>query len=153
MKRWIIYLAVLALCGTSSTRATDIGKLAPVEVVWLTEKAGFVYLETDTGDVGVGEDVQSALRYMKSTAPGTIFLETADYLIVEHGREVLLQQVYDVLHPSCKVCIAEKMPDMEKVAEFLSAHEPCVTLRQHQVEMCALPIIREHEGRFRFVAE
>ncbi len=153
MKRWLVYLAVLVLCGTFSNRGTDIGKLAPVEVVWLAENAGQVYLHTDTGDMGVGQDVQGALRNMKAAAPGTIFLETADYLLVEQGREALLTQVYDVLRPSCKVCVARSMPDLEKVATFLTAHEPQVTLRQYQVEKDALPILREQEGRFAWNAE
>lgn len=153
MKRWLVYLAVLVLCGTSANRGTDIGELAPVEAVWLTEKAGQVYLETDTGDMGRGDDVQRALRDMKVTAPGTIFLETADYLIVEKGREDLLVQLVDILRPSCKVCVMRSMPDLEKAVAFLAVHEPQVTLRQYQVENCALPMLREQEGRFELVAE
>lgn len=153
MKRWLVYLAVLVLCGTSSFRGTDIGELAPVEVVWLTEKDGQVYLETDTGDMGRSEDVQGALHDMKAAAPGTIFLETADYLIVEEGREGLLVQLVDILRPSCKVCVARSMPDLEKVATFLNAHEPQVTMRQYQVEKGVLPILREQEGRFEWIAE
>ena len=153
MKRWLVYLAVLVLCGTSANRGTDIGELAPVEVVWLTEKAGQVYLETDTGDIGRGEDVPSALCNMKATASGNILLETADYLIVEQGRADLLAQVYDLLRPSCKVCVARSMPDLEKVAEFSTAHEPEVTLRQYQVEQCTLPVLGEQEGRFAWIGE
>ena len=153
MKRWLVYLAVLVLCGTSANRGTDIGELAPVEVVWLTEKAGQVYLETDTGDIGRGEDVPSALHNMNATSSGNILLETADYLIVEQGREDLLAQVYDLLRPSCKVCIARSMPDLEKVTVFFTAHEPEVTLRQYQVEQCTLPVLGEQEGRFAWIGE
>lgn len=153
MKRWFVYFAVLALCGTSSIRRTDIGELSPVEVVWLTDKAGQICLQTDTGDMGVGKDVQEALHNMKATAPGTVFLETADYLIVEQGREALLEQVGDILRPSCKICVARSMPDMEKASKFLIAHEPQVTLRQYQVEKCALPLLREQQGRFEWIAE
>lgn len=153
MKRWFVYLAVLVLCGASSDRGTDIGELAPVEVVWLSENAGQVFLQTDTGDMGRGEDVQGALQDMKAAAPGTIFLETADYLIVQQGREYLLAQVYDLLRPSCNVCVARSMPDLEKVATFLTAHEPQVTLRLHQVEMGTLPLLGEQEGRFEWIAE
>lgn len=153
MKRWLVYLAVLALCGTPSNRGTDIGELAPVEVVWLTENAGEVYLQTDTGDVGRGEGVQGALLNMKAAAPGMIFLETADYLIVEQGKEEILAQVFEVLRPSCKVCVAQSMPDLKKVAVFLTAHEPRVTLRQYQVEKGALSLLREQEGRFMWIAE
>ena len=153
MKRWLVYLAVLVLCGTSANRGTDIGELAPVEVVWLTENAGQVCLKTDTGDIGRGEDVPSALCNMKATASGNILLETADYLIVELGKEDLLSQVYDLLRPSCKVCVARSMPDLEKVAVFFTAHEPEVTLRQYQVEQSILPVLGEQEGRFAWIGE
>ena len=153
MKRWLAYLAVLVLCGISANRSTDIGELAPVEVVWLTEKAGQVYLETDTGDMGRGANVQGALSDMKAAAPGTIFLETADYLIVEWGREDVLVQVFDILRPSCKVCMAQSMPDLEKAVPFLNAHEPQVTLHQYKVEKCTLPMLEEQEGRFEWFAE
>ncbi len=153
MKRWIVYIAVVILFTVTPFRGTDIAKLAPVEVVWLTEKGGQVYLQTDTGDMGRGADVREALEDMKGAAPGSVFLETADYLIVEQGREVLLEQTYDVLRPSCMVCTAEKMPDMEAAAAFLAAHEPQTTLRQRQVEGRSLSMLKEQEGRFEWIAE
>ena len=153
MKRWIVYIAVVILFAVTPFRGTDIAKLAPVEAVWLTEKGGQVYLETDTGDMGWGEDVRSALEDMKAAAPGSVFLETADYLIVEQGREALLEQTYDVLRPSCMVCTAERMPDMEAVAAYLAAHEPQTTLRQRQVDGRSLSMLKEQEGRFEWIAE
>ena len=153
MKRWIVYISVVILFTVTPFHGTDIAKLAPVEVVWLTEKDGQVYLETDTGDKGWGKDVREALEDMKAAAPGSVFLETADYLIVEQGREVLLEQTYDVLRPSCMVCTAEVMPNMEAAAAYLSAHEPQTTLRQRQVDQRDLSVLREQEGRFEWVAE
>lgn len=153
MKRWIVYIAAAILFAVTPFRGTDIAKLAPVEVVWLTEKGGQVYLETDTGDMGWGTDVRAALEDMKAAAPGSIFLETADYLVVEQGREALLEQTCGVLRPSCMVCTAEIMPDMEAVAAYLAAHEPQITLRQWQVEHQKLPVLRDLEGRFELIAE
>lgn len=152
MKRWLLYIIVL-LCGVSSNGGTDIGELAPVEVVWLSENAGQIYLETDTGDMGRGETIQAALTDMKAAAPGTIFLETADYLIIEQGREALLEQAYDLLRPSCKISVAWSKPDLKNVAMFLNAHEPPVTLRQYHVEKNELPVLREEEGRFEWLEQ
>ena len=156
MKRWILYAGIvigIAVFGTSSLRGIDIGKLAPVEVVWLAEENGQVYLETDTGDAGRGENVHLALEDMKAAAPGYVFLETADYLIVQKGSEGLLDQVYDVLRPPCMVCVAEDMPDIEHVAAFLEVHESAVTLRQCRVQQQKLPILQERDGRFEWIAE
>lgn len=151
MKRWILYgatvLAVILL-SASPFRGTDISKLAPVEVVWLAEERGQVLLMTDTEDVGKGADVWEALSDMKATAKGTIFLDTADYLIVETGAEEFLNQITDVLRPSCMVCRAKQVPDLKETAEFFSVHEPGVTLRQWQNDQMELPLLKEEERSF-----
>ena len=119
MKHWIIYMVIVLLVSTSF-RGTDIAKLAPVEVVWLSENAGEIYLETDTGDSGKGDSVQAAYNNMKASAHGTIFLDTADYLIIQNGNEHLIADTYELLRPNCRICSAPIIPDMESVAGFLS---------------------------------
>lgn len=156
MKRWIIYIAVLAgagFFGASAFHGTDIAELAPVEVVWLSDNGGQVYLHTDSDNIGWGENVTAALADMKAAAPGSIFLETADYLIVEVGAEELLAQVYDILRPSCKICVAQGMPDLKAAAAFLDAHEPAVTLRQRQAGRNDLPLLSEQAGRFEWIEQ
>ena len=151
MKYWLLFFSLFiatAIFGPASFRGTNIAKLAPVEVVWLSERDGQVSLKTDMGDFGVGEDMQAALEDMKASASGTVFLDTADYLIVEQGREELLEQAYTFLRPSCMICVAEKMPDLEVAAEYLSAHEPELTLREYRVDKGEIPELVEQEGRF-----
>lgn len=151
MKRWILYalaFAVVSVFGASPFYGTDIGELAPVEIVWLTQENGNVGVLTDTGDWGWGADVPSALGNLKATALGTVFLETADYLIVRRGSEKLLEQVYHILRPSCMICVAKEMPDMEQVSGFLRAHEPEITLRQYQNEALELPSLTLENGRY-----
>ena len=147
MKRLLIYL-IIVLAASVSFRGPDIAKLAPVEVVWISESDGEVYLETDTGESGKGNSVQSAYNNMKASAHGSIFLETADYLIVQNGDEHLIVETYDILRPSCVVCTAQRIPDMESVASFLSAHKPNLVLRQYRVQQEALPVLEEKDGRF-----
>lgn len=151
MKRWIMYVlafAVVSVFSASSFYGTDIGELAPVEIVWLTQENGNVGVFTDTRDWGWGADVLSALGNLKATAPGTVFLETADYLIVRRGSEKLLEQVYPILRPSCMICVAEEMPDMKQVSGFLRAHESEITLRQYQNEAVELPSLTLENGRY-----
>ena len=150
MKRWLAYLAAFALLAFTADRGTDIGKLMPVEVVWLAMENGQVYLQTDTGDMGRGADVETALQDMKASALGTIFLDTADYLIVAEGSEALLSQMYDILRPSCMVCVASQMPPMDRVAAFLTTHEPGVTLRSYRVVQNPLPKLEMDEGRYQW---
>lgn len=156
MKRWPLYFAILGILGFLDMlpfQGTDIAKLAPVEAVWLTSVDDTVYLETDTGDVGIGEDVSAALEDMKKKALGTIFIETADYLIVEQGEEALLTQTFSVFRPSCMVCISVEKPDLVDCAAFLSAHESKVTLRQLCGGGTELPVLKQTQGRLELVEQ
>lgn len=153
MKRWLRYLIVIAfvvMYGASPFRGTDISALLPVEAVWVGMEGNMVRLETDTGQHGVGINVSKALEDLKSTAPGNVFLDTADYLIVQTGKEELLREIYPVLRPSCMVCAADTVADMEKAVEFLTAHEPMVTLRQWNVNQMQLQVLQEKEGRLKW---
>ena len=148
MKRWILYGAALALLGISPFRGMDIGKLSPVETVWLAHQNGQVLIQTDAGDIGRGATVQEALANLQDSAAGIVFLETADYLIVQTGAQMLLSQEGDVFRPSCMVCLAERMPDLEQATEFLRTHEPGTTFRQWKAERSSLPLLQEKDGRF-----
>ncbi|MBE6948209.1 MAG: hypothetical protein E7454_08210 [Ruminococcaceae bacterium] len=154
MKRWFLYLALLAAAAfltISPFQGSDVAKLLPIETVWLAQEKGTVSLKTDTGDLGRGETVAAALQDMKESASGTVFLDTADYLIVEKGSEELLTQIYHILRPSCMVCIAENMPDLEQVTAYFNAHEPPMTLRRFQNGGEKLPILTKQEGRFKWL--
>ena len=148
MKTYIAVAAIVALLCVTPFQSADISKLAPVEVVWLAEEDGQILLVTDTEDMGRGADVMEALSDMKATATGTIFLDTADYLIVEVGAEKFLDQAADVLRPSCMLCRADQMPDLKETAAFFSVHKWGVTLLQWQNNRTELPLFIEKERRF-----
>ena len=148
MKLYIVVAVIVTLLSITPFRGTDIAKLAPAEVVWLAEEDGQVILMTDTEDVGRGVDVLEALADMKATATGTIFLDTADYLIVEKGSEKFLDQVADELRPSCMLCRANQMPDLKEAVTFFAVHKWDVTLRQWQNDRMSLPLFMEEERRF-----
>ena len=147
MKRWLLYLMLLAITALSPIPRMDIAKLIPVEVVWISQQAGQVCLQTDTGEQGWGQDVRTALENLRASALGDVFLETAEYVIVEQGDEALLEQCEGLLRPACKICASNQMPDMETIAGFLATHEPEITMRQWQVEHLQLCILNIEEGR------
>lgn len=151
MKRWIMYIVLLGMLGVSD--GMDISKLSPVETVWIAEQNGQILIQTDSGDFGVGDGLVSALENLNATASGVVFLETADYLIIEKGSEAQLVQAASVFRPSCMLCVAGKMPDLEAVTTFLRIHEPTVTLRQWNREQNPLPQLEEQDGRFQWLAE
>lgn len=150
MRHWYIYIvlyAIVGIFGLSPFRGSDIATLSPVEAVWLEAEQGSVRLETDGGDVGVGNSVQAALENMKQTAPSTVFLDTADYLIVKKGSEGLIEQLREILRPSCSLCAAEKMPDLKQAAAFLAVHEPSLKIKNSFAGVGELPLLQEQKGR------
>ncbi len=154
MKKWLGYLAVIAavafLSGKGSA-GTDIGTLQPVQAVMVTAQGSQILIETDTGDMGLGETVDAAIGNMKATSAYEIFLDTADYLLIEDGCIPLLSELDAHLRPSCSVCLLAGEPDLEAVGQFLQTHKPEVTLRRYLAGQTALPTLRTQQGRMELV--
>ena len=126
MKKWLYLTAALAAAGILSRLphpARDIAKLEPVRTVCLFREDEALSIETDTGDCGSGPSLRAAYSDMKSKADGEIFLDTAEFLILGPGV-VITEDFYDLLRPSCKVCICETRPDLETVSGYLRIHRP-----------------------------
>lgn len=152
MRRWWIYIILYVFVGAfgwSPFVGTDIAKLVPVEVVWLERTDGRVCIETDCGDIGIGKTLSEALGDLHQTAAGTVFLDTAEYVIVKRGSQELLLQISEVLRPSCSVCVADSMPDLVKAAGYLGVHEP--TAKMKDVNRSELPYLIERDGRLLLV--
>ncbi len=150
MKYWIgILLAVLMLL--SPFRGNDVGKLRPVELVAMRREENTVVLETDTGDIGRGEDPLKALEDMKGSAPGALFLDTADYFLVTRETENLLPELAEVLRPAVEICVLRDPVDLEEAAEYLRAHSPKVTLLQWRTQGKAMPELRSEGGKCQIV--
>lgn len=150
MRHWWLYIilyGIVGVFGLSPFHGTDIATLSPVEAVWLEEAGALVRIQTDGGDIGIGRTLRDALQNMKDTAPGTVFLDTADYLIVKSGSEHLIGQMRDVLRASCCVCVCKSMPDLEDAAAFLSAHEPSLKLKSTTAEATKFPLLDQKRGR------
>ena len=102
----------------------DIGRLRPVEAVQLYEKAGLLFLKTDTGDVGWGLTVEQAVRKMKETAPGEIYLDTADYLVLEEGAETYLDSLRYYLKDRTAMVYGTERVNLQQVVSYLRMHRP-----------------------------
>lgn len=155
MKKWLWYALVIgavALLSGNSAAGTDVGKLQPVQVVRVSSAAGQVLIETDTGNWGIGETLKNAFEDMKETASAEIFLDTADYLIVDERCRELLTALTAYLRPSCAVCVGDGEVDMEKIGEFLEYHKPELTLSRYQAGETDLPVLRTEDGRMELVS-
>ena len=125
--RVVAYIMALALLLLGKD-GTDIGQLRPVEVIRMHEKNGLLYLETDTGDLGWGMTVDEAVRKLKETTPGQIYLDTADYLLLEKGVEEYLKDVLPYLKKGMFVAYGSKKVDLQEAAGYLRIHRPTVTI-------------------------
>lgn len=138
MKRSLLYMVVLAVILVLPTKATDVGKLRPVQSVAVYhENDGYIIL-TDTKDVGRGETISAAVENLKATTPATIYLDTAQYLMVE--EEELIDQLRPYLRKTVKLYRFVGEPPMEEVSKFLSAHGDGPTVRSWK-KTDVLPVV------------
>ena len=130
MKRIILYIAVVMATLLIPERGTDVGKLQPVELVFLYKDEGAIVLETDTGDIGKGNSVEAAYADLERTTPGTLFLDTAEYLMVARSARTLANQMSGYMKPGTRVCQAETGTDLVLAARYLDVHPPEIELEQ-----------------------
>lgn len=121
---------LLCLCLFAFAPKSDLGRLQPVRLVQVTSGGQMVHLRTDTGLYGEGVDFPSALKDLYRTAPGEVFLETADYLLVTPVTVKYLPELKQVLRPSTEVAQIACIADGVSAAEFLSAHPGGLPLRK-----------------------
>lgn len=154
MKRWLWLaagaLAVAALSGQRSA-GTDVGHLQPIQVVRVT-RAEKIVIDTDTGELGMGQTLPDAFENLGNTAPGQVFLDTAEYLILAPDCVALLPELNRYLRPSCRVCLEEGGADIAKAGAYLEAHPPSVTLAQWRAGEDNLPALITLEGRMELVS-
>ena len=152
MKRGILWM-IAAVLLASSGMGVQLEHLRPVEVLYLYEDAGQLALCTDTGELGRGPDLQQAVENLKTTTPGTLFLDTADQLIVTEETIWDMDAMWAFLRPATEVCVAADPIDPGTVAPYLAAHSPGVTMLDVKTQEKSIPILRMTEERYWFEGE
>ena len=144
MKKILIYMLLLAAVVLIPVKGTDIGKLIPVEVVQVVANGETVVITTDMGETGMGIDVTSAAENLKATTAGIVFLDTADYLLVNEAAKDEAAELKEYLKPSVSVCGVEGEIDMKEAAAFLNVHRPVCKLRDvSEVELQEVLVMEE----------
>lgn len=127
MKKWLFFLIILvavAFLPKLQNAGTDVAQLLPVQTVAITRQGGQIVLRTDTVASGVGEDFTEALENLHATTPARVFLETAEYLLIDPALLNLLPSLLNDLRPSCRVCKLEGEGDLTLVGDYLRIHQP-----------------------------
>lgn len=144
MKKIVTYIIVTALALLVPEYGTDVGKLIPVELVFLYKEGEKIVIETDTEDIGRGKTVDEAVRNLTDTTPGEIFLDTADYLLVSEDALVHLNEMNGYLKGKVWVCLAGKGIDVKTAVQYLAVHKPGATIRAGTVT----EELKVFEGRY-----
>lgn len=129
MKKFIIYIIVIASALIVPVERADVGKLIPVETVFVYREGEMTVVETETGNRGVGSTVDTAIQNLHETASGLIFLDTAEYLLVSEETVGLLSDMAGYLKETTRVCKAEPGIDLMAVSEYLAVHRPSSSLK------------------------
>ena len=148
MRRMIVYLGILAAVFWAGDSGTDIGMLIPVETVCIQKQGDEIVIQTDRGDKGTGATMKQAAEDLKEKADGVIYLDTADYLILNREAEVLLYQLQRNRKQEVALCETEGRIDVEEITPFLRAHKPQLRLSDWRAGM-TLPGLEEAEGSFK----
>lgn len=130
MKKWLIFLAVLTAVAILSRRphpARDVARLEPVQAVYIHQKNGTLCIETDTGAAGSGNTLTEAAADLKASASGEIFLDTAEFLLID-PEVTITADFHTLLRPTCGVTFTHATPDLQAAADYLTIHQPFVTL-------------------------
>lgn len=148
MKRVVIYLLAAITAILVPVERSDVGKLIPVELVFLYREENTFVVETDTGNLGTGQTVRQAVKNLHETAEGEIFLDTADYLLIEETVEDQLEEIGGYLKRSARVCLADKGLDLAQTAMYLQVHTPKQSIKVAEMNGIEEKI-EQYDGRIK----
>ena len=129
MKKWFwpVGLLAAAVLLRLPHPARDIARLEPVRAVYLYQKDGLTIIETDPGTTGTGADLETAYAALRNNADREIFLDTAQFLILD--PDVPITDVfYELLRPTTRVVFSNEKPNLETISDYLTIHPPERTL-------------------------
>lgn len=124
---WLLAAAsAVCLCMLPRT-GTDAAKLLPAQVLVIGAGDGVVTVEADNGAAGSGP----TLADMAECAEGTLFLDTAEHIVLLQSAGALLPAAAQQpqFRPAAKLYLA-RLPELHaaEAVEFLQAHPGSLTL-------------------------
>lgn len=154
---WVALLAAaVSLTGLFPFESNDVADLVPVEALLVDVQADRVILKGNDCQ-GSGTDWPSALEDLRQSGEGTVFLGTAEQVVLSRSATALLPDVIRStdLRPAAVLCICDgELPEPDKAAEYLSARNAGTTIQKVQAIMLRgegiqLPVLEQTEGGLR----
>ena len=150
MRRTILYIGILAALFFVPVEQMEVGKLIPVQVVSIYKEDANYVIETDTENKGLGSTAQAALQNLKDTADGTIYLDTAQYLLITQDTRDAVEILRKHLKPSVEMSAMETPVKVKEVAQFLESHGRLPKLKQWKMHK-ELPVLSIFEDSYIFL--
>ena len=148
MKRLLLYVLIIALVLAVPVERVDVAKLRPVEVIAIYKRDNRVILATDTDDTGEGATVIDALENMRRTSPAVIYLDTAEFLLIEAAAMGEMELFTERLKDSIRVCGLYGEVDLKRAAKYLPVHGNLPTLGRWNIGD-ALPVLQVNDDRLK----
>lgn len=129
MKKWLYPAAFIAAAILSRLPhpAVDIARLEPVRTIYLYMDGAAMIIETDSGDSGSGADLEAAYAALRANAHREIFLDTAEFLILDPDVPIT-EAFYQLLRPTTQIVFSNKKTNLETISDYLTIHPPDLTL-------------------------
>lgn len=124
----------------------DVGKLRPVEAISIYKDVDKITIETDTEDMGTGNTVEEALKNLVDTTAGIIYIDTAEYLLVEVEEVSIIEQMSPYVKHSVKVCAMEGRIEPEEAVVYLQSHPINTTLKTAERGK-DIPVLAKESGK------
>ena len=155
MAFWFVFAAAVTALGRWPTKARDASGLLCAQVLVVDASKGEVTVEADCGVSGSGASLSGALEDMRAHAPGELFLDTAEHIVLRERAWYLLPQAAScrALRPAARLARAGgELPGIEELRAFLQAHPPALTLAHAYASLLRgepvyAPQLTQTEGR------
>ena len=149
--RWIVFvLAAIAMVRVEHT-GVSINQLEPVEAIMVRMEEGRICVETDTGARGIGTDLTKAVENLYVSSSSKIFLETAQYLLLDTKTDALAEKMNGIVRPNTRVCRFRGEEDLSQVVLYLRNHPPKRRLRDVVLQNNEIQTLYYQKGRGQLV--
>ena len=123
MIRKLLYAVILGALFFAPLNRVEIANLEPIQAVWMYYADGELVLETDTEDKGSGVTAAEALDAMKSSSPGIIYLDTAQYLFVSEDAQAQISALQPYVKDAVRLCLWDGQGNIADAVKYADAHK------------------------------
>lgn len=143
-------LALLILLAFLPNRGRELGQMIPVSLLYVYREGDELTVAADTGNYGSGKDLEEAIADLHRTATGTLYIRTADNLILTEDTKQLIPELYKLLRPSVQICIGQGNPDPKEADAYISANPTGMTLQDVMLGEKSIPVLQGGKGRYHY---